>query len=165
MLRNTPTAYGSLHKTLHWIMALLIFAQFILAWIFTNLPKENPLHGRLFQWHVLIGMTVLILVIARMLWRLNNPPVLRLGTLKPWERKASNTMHLFLYFAMLVMPISGYLMLTGDGNSVKVFGLILPSLIHYEHLEKMGHTVHAYLAYVLLAAVALHIIAAFMHNR
>ena len=163
-LRNTPDSYGSLHKGLHWIMALLVLSQFILAWMFTNIPKENPLHGTLFQWHVLIGVAVLILVLFRIFWRTNNPEVLPLAALSYLLRVASQSVHLFLYVAMVLMPISGYLMVTGKGHAVTAFGLTIPALINNPALANAGKVCHIYLAYFLLGAIVLHTIGAFVHK-
>ena len=162
---NTAKNYGSVQKILHWLMAVLILSQFILVWIFTNLPKDNPLHNKLFQTHALVGMSILILVIMRILWRSNNLRVLPLSILKPIERTASGSVHLFLYIAMLFMPISGYLMVTGKGHDLNIFGLIIPSLIHNLKIAAMGKVTHFYLGYSLLAAIVLHTIGAFFHRN
>jgi cytochrome b561 len=162
---NTARAYGSIQKILHWLMAVLILGQFILAWIFTNLPKDNRLHNKLFQTHALIGMSILILVIARILWRSNNPQVLFLNILRPIERTIAGSVHLFLYVAMLFMPISGYLMVTGKGHDLNIWGLVIPSLIHSIKAAAAGHVAHFYLGYCLLAAIVLHVIGAFFHKN
>lgn len=163
-LRNTPTAYGSLHKILHWVMALLLLSQFVIAWILINLPKNSSLGDKLFQWHVLIGLSILILVIARIIWRLSNPAVLPAETLKFIAPKASSNINLFLYFAMLLMPISGYLRVTAKGHTLTAFGLTIPSLWQNPSLAALSKTTHIYLAYILLGAIALHIISAFMRK-
>ena len=163
-LRNTPQTYGSLHKALHWLMALLILSQFIIAWILINLPKNSPLGSKLFQWHVLVGLFILILVIVRILWRLNNPRVLPAETLQFIAPKASSRIHLFLYFAMLLMPISGYLRVTAKGHNLNAFGLTIPSLWQNPNLALFSKTTHNYLAYVLLATIALHILSAFIRE-
>jgi cytochrome b561 len=163
-LRNTPTAYGSPHKVLHWLMSSLITCQFIGAWIFINLPKDNVLHNTLFQWHALGGLTIFTLVIIRILWRANNPRVLPPPFLRYLKRLASQSTHLFLYFAMVLMPVSGYLMVTTKGHVLNIFGLTLPALIHIPSLSVIAKIGHIYLAYFFLGAIALHALTVFMYK-
>lgn len=164
-LRNTPTAYGSVQKTLHWLMALFVLSQFVIAWIFTNLPKNNLLRGQLFQVHALIGLFVFLLVILRIFWRSSNPRVLPLDTLSSIEKTASGSVHLFLYLAMVLMPLSGYVMVTAKGHDLNVFGWIIPSLMHNLNAAAIGKVAHIYLGYCLLLMITLHSIGALIHKK
>jgi cytochrome b561 len=163
-LGNTSTEYGSLHKGLHWTMALLIIAQFIIAWMFINIPKQNPLHSSLFQWHVVLGLTVLILVLFRIFWRAKNPEILPAAILNYIERLAAQSVHLFLYIAMVLMPVSGYLMVTAKGHAVTAFGLVIPTLITSPPLASIAKIGHIYLSYFLLGVIVLHTIGALIHK-
>lgn len=162
---NTPNTYGSVQKILHWLMAVLILSQFILVWVFTNLPKDTPLRSTLFQTHALIGVSILVLVILRILWRSNNPKVLFLNIVKPLERTIAGSAHLFLYIAMVFMPISGYFRVTAKGHDLNIYGIIIPSLLHNLKIAAIGKVAHFYLGYSLLAVIGLHIMGAFFHKN
>ncbi len=80
--RYTPTAI-----TLHWLLALALFASLGLGWFMTSLPF-SPLQLRLYNWHKWAGITILALSAVRLLWRLTHrPPELPARTLSampPW---------------------------------------------------------------------------------
>jgi len=98
-LRNTTEAYGSLAKFLHWSIVLLILPQYFLAEAADELP--NGLEKlQLYNWHKSIGMLVLLLVLARIGWKVMNRGTPRpIG--EPWQRKAAAVGHGLLYLLIL----------------------------------------------------------------
>lgn len=164
-MRNTPTAYGSIQKVLHWLVALLIFGQFMSVWALAYLSKDNPLKNELFQAHVLIGLFIFFIIILRILWRSTNPRVLPPGCFNSIEITLSSSVHLFLYVATLCMPILGYLRVTAKGHDLHTFGLTIPSIMHNLNVAAIGKVGHTYLGYCLLAAIILHTIGAFAHKK
>src|SRR5690606_14711896 len=68
-LKNTPQHWGSVSKTLHWLIALLILALGIVGLLMGELPK-TPKYFWVYTAHKSLGITVLALVALRLGWRL-----------------------------------------------------------------------------------------------
>ena len=70
---NTRTRYGTVAMSLHWLIAALVITNICLGLYFADLPHSDPNKFILVQTHKSIGLTVLLLSIARLVWRLMNP--------------------------------------------------------------------------------------------
>jgi len=163
-LRNTRSTYGEIHKALHWIMAVLIFSQFIIAWVFIDLPEGSPARLEWFSWHVTVGCTLWLLVITRLSWKWCNPKVNTVKGLSEFERSSASIAHVCLYLALVFLPISGYLTVTSKGQLLHVFGLALPGVLHSQLAAHLAGTLHRYVAYLFLNAIVLHVFGALRHG-
>jgi cytochrome b561 len=126
---NSGGAYGIIAQLLHWCVAALILTQIALGLYAANLPVSM---ARL-QWlsyHKSLGLTILVLVLLRLLWRwIDAPPPLP-DTMAHWERRAARAMHGALYVVPVLAMLAGWLYASAAGLSVNWFGLILiPDLI------------------------------------
>ena len=61
--------YTPLAQALHWLTALLVLLTVPIAWVMVNLPADAHIVGRLFTLHESIGLTILIIVAVRLIWR------------------------------------------------------------------------------------------------
>ncbi len=85
--------------------------------------------------------------------------------LTKFEKIASHAVHMLLYLAMLIVPISGYLMSNSYGYPAVFFGAELPFLVEKNYaLGKIFGQVHTCSAFSLLALVAIHILAVLKHR-
>ena len=158
--------YTKVAMAFHWIIAALIVWGFALGWIMTDIPGFTPTKLRYFSWHKWIGVTVLALAVLRLLWRATHrPPALPDG-MHGWEKVAAHLGHVALYALMLVIPISGYFYTCAAGVPVVYLGIIpLPMVIAPDHATAaVLKTVHIFLNYALLAAVAGHVLAVIKHH-
>jgi cytochrome b561 len=163
-LRNTAENYGSIAKLLHWSIVILIIAQYFLA----ETADELPDGLEKLQWisrHKSIGMVLLLLAVARILWKLANrgqPAPVGTGVLK----KAAAAGHGMLYLLLLLQPISGWAMSSAANYPVTLFGWFqFPALVGanpglHETLEE----VHEVLFYALVAVAVVHVAAALYHH-
>lgn len=162
----TPGAprYSAPAIALHWLMALLIFTSLGLGFYMADLPL-SPSRVRLFNWHKWLGITILMLAAARLLWRLLHPAPPLPDTLPPWQQRASRASHWTLYVLFFVVPLMGWAYTSAAGFPVVYLGLIpLPDWIApNEVLAETLESAHALLAYSLAAVVAIHIAAALKH--
>jgi cytochrome b561 len=155
--------YTRTAKALHWLIALLIFAVFPLGLYMHDL-KLSPAKLQLYSYHKWVGMTILLLAIVRLLWRITHrPPALSLPRL---QQIASVAVHHTLYVLMFAIPLTGWLMSSAKGYQTVLFGILpLPDLLAKD--KQLGHTlenIHASLNYILLLLVAVHIAAALKHH-
>ena len=118
--KNTAENYGTVAKWLHWGTALLFLAAYATVYYrdwFTE--KKTPENWTALQLHLLIGVTIGVLVVLRILWRsANRQPDVEPGS--RLQHQAAELGHLALYAVMIVMPLTGYL---GTGAAVEYFPL------------------------------------------
>jgi cytochrome b561 len=158
-LRYTRTAIA-----LHWVAAVLIFAGFALGLWMTDLAI-SPLKFRVYAYHKWIGITVLLIALARLAWRAMHPappPV----AMPDWQQRAASTTHVLLYVLMLIAPISGYLYSSATGVQVVYLGVLpLPDLVGKDKaLAAVLKAVHISLVLALAALVVVHVAAAIKHH-
>jgi cytochrome b561 len=165
MPNETPARYTSVAKLLHWLIAALIVTQFTLAWMAEDLPLG--LHKlALLARHKSFGMTVLMLVIVRLLWRLWHAPPALPADMTPLERLLAKGTHILFYVLLFAMPLTGWLMSSAKNYSVSWFGWFTwPNLISQnDDAFTLLRNVHFYLSYALFAIAVLHVLAAFKHH-
>ena len=119
-LKNSHQAYGSIAKWLHWCIALLFLASYTAVkyrhW-FTE--KNTPENWIALQLHLSVGITIAVLVILRIIWRLmNRVPQQEPGS--KFAHMAAKLGHYALYFMMIAMPVTGYI---GTGVNTEYFFL------------------------------------------
>jgi cytochrome b561 len=162
--RNSTSEWGSLARLLHWLIFLLVILQFVTAWSGEELPDESAEKLTLVTRHVSFGVTVLLLTIVRIVWRLGNPtPTPPTGSRV--ETLVAHTTLGLLYLLLLAIPLSGWIMSNGQGHAVHWCGTPLPALVQKDSvLGRPAHEAHELLGWVLLALIALHVIAALKHH-
>ena len=157
--------YGAVAQGLHWIVAVLIVVQFTLAWTADDLPLG--VHKlMLLARHKSVGMTVLMLAILRLVWRLLNPPPALPEGMTPIERIGARATHVAFYVLLFAMPLTGWLMSSAKNYSVSWFGLFTwPDLIGKNEaaFDALRET-HDLMSWALLGIAILHILAALKHH-
>ena len=109
--------YSLLAQAFHWVSAALMFAVVPIAWYMTTLERTDPTREDWYSLHKSIGITILVLSVARVIWRqLDAPPSLS-GFMRPVEAAAVHVAHGLLYVLLFAMPISGYLISAAGGRS------------------------------------------------
>ena len=157
--------YGTGSKLFHWLVFILIAAQFGIAWTMPDIGRGTLPQG-LIAWHLWLGTLILLVVAARLLWRLTHAAPPPPATLPAWQRALSRLTHFVLYLILAVEPVLGWGNASSRGWDVSLFGLFkLPAL--FEQGSKLGHSlgdIHSALATVLLILVGLHTAAALYHH-
>ncbi|MBK0392012.1 cytochrome b [Ramlibacter algicola] len=163
-MHATPDRYTRTAIALHWLVALGVLAQVALGWWMLDIPKEPPgLRAGWFNLHKSIGLTLGLLVLARLAWRARHPAPALAGV-APWQRHASRTVHALLYMCLLVQPLSGLFGSLFTRYPIKYFGMTLPAWNHEWAAGKEAMAaLHLASAWLLMALVALHVAAAVWH--
>jgi len=157
-------AYSSVSKTLHWLIALLAFSQLAMGKFFEVEADED---GSLFVWHTTFGLLVLALMLVRLAWRLTHTPPALPVTTPVWQQKTARAMHLSFYALLIVLPLSGWLLVSAEGDTVSLFNWIAVPALPVpggESSEDLIEEVHEILGNVLLALAALHVLAGLKHH-
>lgn len=157
--------YGSVAIVLHWLIAALVFAQIYLGWWMIEIPKYPVgVRAAWFNLHKSIGLTIALLVLLRLAWRLRNPPPPLPASLPRWQARAAGINHFLLYAALLLQPLAGYLGSSFSGYPIKYFGISVPSLVRAApDLKELMSDIHFALAWIVTLLVLLHILAALTH--
>lgn len=152
-------------KGLHWITALLVFGLLGIGLWMTGLPI-SLLKLQVYAWHKWIGLVVLVLTAARLLWRWRHPPPPLPDAVTRWERALAPAGHWALLLLLLAMPLSGWLMSSAAGISVVWFGVLpLPDMVPRDtDLFESLRTLHYVLSRLLILVLAVHVIAVLHHD-
>ncbi|WP_281558648.1 cytochrome b/b6 domain-containing protein [Thalassomonas sp. RHCl1] len=118
--KNTADNYGTIAKWLHWGTAVLFLASYMSVYYrhwFTE--EKTPENWTALQLHLSVGVTIAVVVVLRVVWRMTN----RVPDLEPGsklEHLAAHAGHYALYAIMIIMPITGYV---GTGVNTEYFFL------------------------------------------
>ena len=162
---NTSRGYGWVARLFHWMIVLLIIAQFVLVNMAESADSRMEIFT-LFARHKSIGITIFALAVLRLLWRfLNTQPELPQKTPR-WQRHVARLTHWLLYACIFALPVTGLLGSAANNYPVTWFGLFtVPALIGpNEALADLLHDVHGLLAGCLAGLATLHLLAALKHH-
>ncbi len=167
--------YVAAARILHWAIALLIFAQIGLGWYMNEvLPDHTPAQAAVESIHISLGLTTLLLVLARIGVRLASPPPPLPAGLPRWERLLSGAAHLLFYGLMLALPLTGWAMVSMGTRPIAFWGLPWPHLPGIAQIfgspvpravrHEVSH-IHVYiLIWIILLNLALHVAGALKHQ-
>jgi cytochrome b561 len=157
--RNTAKAYGTFAQTLHWLIVIGIIASYFLA----EAAEDDEAAG-LMDLHRSVGITILLLAVLRIVWRLADRRPLWPAAMAGYERVIARVTHWAFYALLFALPITGWMLSSTEGDPVRYFGLFeLPPLLSgggEETLEELHET----LFNVLLGLAVLHIVGALKHH-
>jgi cytochrome b561 len=168
MLRNTDTSWGLVAILFHWIMAALFAGQFALGWYMQGVRSLADQYV-LYQWHKSFGFLILGLAGLRLLWAVTSRrPVLPVE-MPPAERMLARASHVTLYLALLVVPLTGWAVVSTSPLPIAtwIFGLfVMPSLPLGVslHAEQIWSSLHGFLAYAAVFLACVHALAAIRHH-
>lgn len=162
---RTPR-YHRVSMALHWLLAAGLIYQIGLGLWMVELPKAPPgLRAGWFNWHKSVGLVLALLIVLRGIWRLRHAAPALPRHLPRWQGLAARTNHAVLYACMLGMPLTGFLGSSFTAYPIKFFGLALPRLWGPSPaLKDSMSLLHSTLGYVLVVAIAAHVLAALWHG-
>lgn len=163
-LTDSKAGYGLITWLLHWLMFLAIVAVFGLGLWMVELDYYSPYYNSAPDVHRSVGMLLLIALVFRFAWRILNAKPSD-AELKPLERIASRIVHWGFYPLLLALLVTGYLISTAKGEPVSVFGWFsVPALVQWPGQEDVAGYIHWLLAWLTMALVAVHALAALKHH-
>lgn len=166
MLRSTRQRFGSIAILFHWGIALGVVVLYALGLYLDELGYQDPWFNRAMDLHKGLGMLLFVAILARWLWRRVDVQPVPLETYSAFEQWSSRMMKAMLYLLLVLVPLSGYLISSAEGQPIDVFGWFhVPALISGlpEQADVAGE-VHEYLAHLLIALAAVHALAAIKHH-
>jgi len=160
--------YSAVAMGLHWAIASLLLTNLALGFFGASLDGADKLFV-ISGIHKPIGMTVLVLSIARAIWRLLHRPPPYSAAVGPLQRRVAGAVHGLLYGLMIGLPISGWWMSSAlpARHAFTYFGLFpLPFLPVPQAMwiAVAADQVHMTLGWAVVCAIALHVTAALKHQ-
>ncbi|WP_286973766.1 cytochrome b [Pseudomonas sp.] len=164
--RNSPTRYGFVSVSLHWLVALVVFGLFALGYWMVGLDYYSSWYTKAPDIHKSVGLILFAVMVLRVIWRWISPPPGHLASHGPLTQKATRFGHAFLYLGLFVLMISGYLISTAEGRGIPVFGWfeVPATLTSIPNQEDIAGLVHEYLAWALVIFAGVHGLAALKHH-
>ncbi|MCW5626539.1 MAG: cytochrome b [Burkholderiales bacterium] len=157
--------YTAVAVLFHWLIAVAIGSNFVLGLVMTDMAM-SPAKLKYYSYHKWAGVTIFLLVLLRILWRLFHRPPELPAHMKTWERALAGVSHLLLYAATLAVPLTGWLFSSAKGFKTVYFGKWpIPDLLDKNPLlADLLKEAHENLAFLMAALVVLHVAAALKHH-
>lgn len=175
--RNSGNRYGIVTITFHWITLALVVLMVALGVWMEELPEGSYDRFQALQLHKSVGITLLLLTLTRLLWRLADPPIALAATLPDWQKRAARLVHWGLYLLLMLVPLAGWATASAStlGLPIKLYGALpwpdLPfttassgGVEGQKALEHFFHEVHEALIFTLIALILVHALAALWHQ-
>lgn len=161
--------YDPLTIILHWLIAALIVGLLVLGFVMTRPSIDPVLEFSLFQWHKSFGMLALLLAAVRFLHSVLLVRIKPADGIGHSEHLASKAVHHALLLLAMAVPLAGWLIASTSPLQIPTFAfntVVIPHLPvpKSDAAEAWWTTVHAVLAYTMLALVLLHSLAALHHH-
>ena len=162
--------YSLIAIILHWVMAVAFILMIGSGLAFENwegMPQD--LKFNVIQWHKSLGILLLISFFIRLGIRLIKPPPPQEPDLSQFDRKAAKGLHWLFYVIMIVMPLSGWIMVSSSsyGLPTYIFGLFewphIPSLSANREVRGLSGEIHKIVAYVFIVMIMIHVGAVIKH--
>jgi cytochrome b561 len=181
---SRSTRYDSVSQILHWTTALLVVVLLVIGKA-GLVDADHPASAG-FMWHGSLGVLVLALVAARLIWRLVSSPPELPSTMTRVGRASAKAMHAALYVLLVALPLSGWLAASSEGSHINFFDVV--TLPRWERSgptsaapaaapraqpageaageggENLAEESHDLLGDALLILVSLHLLAALKHQ-
>ena len=174
-LRNTAQRYGRVAMSLHWLIAAFVIVNIGFGLYMGDLPRSDPNKFTLIQLHKSIGLTVLVLSVVVVVWRLMNPSPRWPSGMSLAMRFTARATHILLYVLIVAIPLSGWLFVSASplGMPTPYFFLFgWPNLPFFAGMTREAvhpyhefyQTIHVWLAWSAIVLVPIHVLAALYHQ-
>ncbi len=156
--------YSASAQVSHWLLALLIFALYIMGWYMVEIPKKTPPVAFWYNLHKSIGLVAVLPIVYLIWWRLRHKAPPLPVTMPRWEISASKLNHTLFYICLIVMTLSGFLESSFTKWGIKFFGLPLPSVFWEDkNISSIFNEIHFYASYLFIVLIGIHVLAALKH--
>lgn len=164
---NTKQGYGWLSIILHWLAAGSVIYLLYLGFQMDGADEAHnrQLHHSLEELHISFGMTVILILAARVFASAAQPRPDAPEQAAPLKLAAAAT-HVLLLALILAQIITGPLMEWVGAHPVQVWNwFAIPSPFHERHRDwhEVLEFVHANTRWIFVGVIALHVLGALKH--
>ncbi len=169
----TGNRYTKVAITLHWLIALSIIGLLVVGLLMTQrdlLPQA--VQFKAYQLHKSFGLSVLVLSVIRLGWRLGHKPPALPPDMPAWEVFAAKATHWAFYFLMFALPLSGWALVSTSSFSFPTMWFGLFEWPHLpigtedtkEQINSIASGSHEIMAYLMIVLLGGHVGAALKHH-
>ena len=160
----SSSRYSTVAIILHWLIAALMIYMILFGEDLIRRPTDTFYPSL----HASIGISILVLSLAWLFWRLMNPSPALPSTMKPWEVTVSHITHWLFYVLMIGLPLTGLMAFTHQLpketilSGTTLFGITsVPGL---PDIGGVGRNLHSLSSKAAEVLIILHIVAALKHQ-
>jgi cytochrome b561 len=174
-LEDTRLRYGTVSMVLHWLIALMILGNLCSGFFFAELAPDSMDVSWMVAIHKSTGLTVLVLSVLRLIWRLMHKWPALPSNINPILAALARLTHVVFYIFIIAIPLAGWAMVSASPPNrttvwyglfnwpkISYFASLPPPAMHAAH-ENFA-TVHAILAYSAVVLLLLHVAGALYHH-
>ncbi|MBS0416095.1 MAG: cytochrome b [Proteobacteria bacterium] len=160
---HEPGRYGTPAIVLHWLTFALVVIVGVLGLLHDDWPKQTQSFW--INMHAVLGTFLWLMLLARLTWRIRQPPPPAAANLSRFALRFSSPVHMALYALLFVIPLVGFVTFVYHGR-VFDFGFFQIDFGIEKNRAVFHPTedIHGYLAYALFALATLHAAAALWHH-
>ena len=165
MTGEEAARYTRVAVALHWVIAALLIGNIALGLTYDSFGKAATPWTMFF--HKSIGLSVLALSLARLVWRLTHRPPAHDEALKAWERRLASGLHWLFYFMMIAIPLTGWLLSSSSNRPTSFFGLVtIPPLpvSRSDGAHDLWEDLYEILGKAMIGLILLHVAGALKHH-
>lgn len=164
-LKNTSTSFGLVTRANHWVSAFAFILALITAFVAEEFMAKGEARTAVFHLHFSLGISLFLLMILRIIWLKLSPNPQPIGDNR-FEIVLSHIVKGLLYLSLIIMPISGYLMVSAGGHDIPFFNLFtLPNLVgENPDIKAIAKPLHVYSGFIITFVLFLHIAGALKHQ-
>jgi cytochrome b561 len=165
MSDRVEPGYSATARWFHWVVAALVLLMLPIGIVMANV-NVGPAQDVLYHLHRSIGVILLPLMLARLIYRLTHPPPPLPATVSAMQRRAAGVTHWALYAILLLQAMVGWIATSAYRAPIWVFWLFeLPPIWPVDRpLSEMLFNVHRVMGLALVGLLALHVGAALFHH-
>lgn len=149
-MKSTSIKYGTIAQMLHWLSAVLIIGMIPMGLVMARMA-EGPAQTGLYRLHVGLGLVVLVLTAARIIWRVIDPSPAVPSQITGLRRFVFKGIHVLQYVVLVLMLASGVAILVASGLGLAP-ATVVPAAISADLPPVGGHAALAKVFLVLLLA-------------
>lgn len=160
--------YSGIARFFHWLTVVIVLALagsgLLMVYRGKDLNIWDQLTNTLYDAHKLLGLTLLLIIVLRLLYRLTHGAPDDEPSLHPMQRLISHLTHWAIYGLLLGLPILGWIGISMF-PALSAFGISIPALTAPD--KAMSSQVlwwHGLAAYGLIVLVGMHVGAALYHH-
>ena len=163
--KNTEIEFGTISKTLHWLVLAIVIAVIAIAAKSGDLPR-GPEKLELVLLHASFGLLLLFVLTARLIWRWLNIVPARLSHIPTWQHVLSRAVHYGLYILLIAQALIGMARFATAGYKVPFFGLfeVAFPMDKDEAMNELVGDMHGIIPIVILVLLGIHVLAALYHH-
>ena len=157
--------YSTVSLILHWLIAALVVTQVVL--ISAHEATEGPISREFVNVHKSVGLSILLLTLVRLGWRIANPAIPLPDSTPRWQKLTARATHVLFYVFLIAMPLVGWAASSAAGRDILWFGLFeWPLLPIGGGRETAGQLMdlHELAAKALYVLIFLHVAGALKHH-